>query len=164
MDQPLCVIRNASTSSLSAKTYDVLILRDRLLVVRGPGATAMMRGSGSHDVEFAGEPRLDRRRFQVAHEAIDVQARIADARIRELLAASEDELLARADENRRIVLAEIESARLDVRRLTCKLRLRLHDGEKLRWSFLDGSLGAEHDRLAGVLSLLLGPRLTRARA
>ena len=158
MDEPLCVIRNASPSSLSTTTYDVLILRDRLLVIRGPGATAMMRGSGGHEVEPAGEPHLQRRRFRVAHEALDIQAAIADERIRELLGRSEDELLARTDGNRRIGLAEIDSARLDRHRLTCKLRLRLHDGSKLRWSFLDGPLGAEHDRLAGVLGLLLGPR------
>ena len=160
MDEPLCVIRDASPGSLSRKSYDVLILRDRLLVIRGPGATAMLRGSGSHDVDLAGEPRLQRRRFPVAHEALDIQAAIGDERIRELLGRSEDELLAQAGDNRQIGLAEIESARLDRHRLTCKLRLRLHDGGKLRWSFLDGALGAEHDRLAGVLGLLLGPRFS----
>jgi hypothetical protein len=120
----------------------------------------MMRGSGSHGVETAGEPGLQRRRFPVAHEALDIQAAIADERIRELWGHSDDELLARTDDNRRIGMAEIESSRLDRHRLTCTLRLRLRDGSKLRWSLLDGALGAEHDRVAGVLGLLLGPRFS----
>ena len=159
MDEPLCVIRNASPGPLSRKTFNVLVFRDRLLAIRGPGALEMMRGSGHAGFEPSPGPRLQRRRFQAVHDSIDVQRQASDERVRELLRQTESELLTRSPDNRRVELADIASARLDRRRTSSRLRLRLREGDTLRWDFVRGTLGADHDRVAGVLALLLGPRL-----
>jgi hypothetical protein len=85
---------------------------------------------------------------------------LADERIANALALSDEELLAQAPDNMVLSTDTIAAARLSRRFGICKLTLTLEDGSRRRWLWMNTAMCGSYSEIARALRRALGDRIS----
>jgi hypothetical protein len=150
LGSPRLTIYNTSTSWLALKNYDLVIYEHGVLIVLG-----LTMGNVGREKRRRREVRKAGARGLLVHVPAanaERSAKIAATPVQTILAADSG--------NRLVPLAEIESVVLSRGPISCKLKLRLTDGTRLKFIWLNwASRGyADYDDVAKTLTDLLPER------